>query len=274
VGFFGKAKSYATELRVYSMAVGDLNGDGNPDLAVASVGVAVLLGNGNGGFGKPRLIGPGTPSSAVAIGDLNGDGNPDLAVTHPGSPPELGSGGVSVLLGNGNGGFGKPQLFDAGALFARAIGIGDFNGDGKPDLVFIRGSAFGKPEAVSVLLGNGDGSFGPATEYSAGFEALSLAIGDLNGDGKPDLAVDSPEFTGGASTSCSAMVMGASAREITTASAATPSRLRSAISTATASPTSRSPTSAPMRSRSCSAMVTGAWCRRRTSLPATGPTRS
>jgi hypothetical protein len=197
LGFFGKAKSFATELRAYSMAVGDLNGDGNPDLAVANVGVAVLLGNGNGGFGKPRLIGPGTPSSAVAIGDLNGDGNPDLAVTQPGSPAEFGSGGVSVLLGNGNGGFGKPQLFDAGALFARAIGIGDFNGDGKPDLVFIRGSAFGKPEAVSVLLGNGDGSFGPATEYSAGFEALSLAIGDLNGDGKPDLAIDSPEYTGG-----------------------------------------------------------------------------
>ena len=197
LGFFAKAKSFPTELKGYSMAVGDLNGDGNSDLAVASVGVAVLLGNGNGGFGKPRLTGPGTPSSGVAIGDLNGDGNPDLAVTHPGSPPELGSGGVSVLLGNGNGGFGKPQLFDTGALFARAIGIGDFNGDGKPDLVFIRGSAFGKPEAVSVLPGNGDGSFGPATEYSAGFEALSLAIGDLNADSKPDLAIDSPEYTGG-----------------------------------------------------------------------------
>ncbi len=199
LGFFGKAKSYATELRAYSMALGDLNGDGNPDLAVASAGVAVLLGNGNGGFGKSRLIGPGAPSSAVAIGDLNGDGNPDLAVTHPGVVPELGPGGVSVLLGNGKGGFGKPQSFAAGTP-AGGVVIGDLNGDGKPDLVFTHGSAFGKPEAVSVLLGNGDGSFGPATDYAAGSEPTSIAIGDLNGDGKLDLAVDSPESTGGAVT--------------------------------------------------------------------------
>jgi len=178
LGFYGKAKIFPTELRAYSMAVGDLNGDGKGD------------------FGKPRLIGPGAPSSAVAIGDLNGDGSPDLAVTHPGAVPVQGGGGVSVLLGNGKGDFGKPQLFAAGTP-AGGIAIGDLNGDGKLDLAFTRGSAFGKPEAVAVLLGNGDGSFGPATEYSAGFEPGSLAIGDLNGDGKPDLAVDSPEPSGG-----------------------------------------------------------------------------
>jgi len=201
LGFFSKAKSFATELDVGSMTVGDLNGDGNPDLAVASFrgGVSVLFGNGDGGFGKPKLIGPGTPSSAIAIADLNGDGSPDLAVTHPGVVPELGPGGVSVLLGNGKGGFDKPQLFAAGTP-AGGVAIGDLNGDGKPDLVFTRGSAFGKPEGVCVLLGNGDGTFGPATEYVAGFEPTSVAIGDLNGDGKPDLVVDSPEPVGGAVT--------------------------------------------------------------------------
>jgi hypothetical protein len=197
LGFFGKAKSFPTELRAYSMAVGDLNGDRKPDVAVASAGVAVLFGNGKGGFGKPRLIGPGTPSSAVAIGDFNGDGNPDLAVTHPGVVPVQGPGGVSVLLGNGKGEFGKPQLFAAGTP-AGGIAIGDLNGDGKPDLVFTHGSAFGKPEAVSVLLGNGDGTFGPASEYLAGFEPGSVVIGDLNGDAFPDLVVDSPEPSGGA----------------------------------------------------------------------------
>ncbi|MGN6664710.1 MAG: FG-GAP repeat domain-containing protein [Solirubrobacterales bacterium] len=196
LGFFGKAKSFPTELRAYSMTVGDLNGDRKPDLAVAGIGVSVLLGNGRGDFGKPRLVGPGSPSSAVAIGDLNGDGNPDLAVTHPGAVPVQGGGGVSVLLGNGKGDFGKPQLFAAGTP-ARGIAIGDLNGDGKLDLVFTRGSAFGKPEAVSVLLGNGDGTFGPAGEYRAGFEPGSLVIGDLNDDGIPDLAVDSPEPSGG-----------------------------------------------------------------------------
>lgn len=198
LGFFGKPKSFATALDVGSMTAGDLNGDGNPDLAVASFrnGVSVLLGNGDGGFGKPKLIGPGTPSSAIAIADLNGDGNPDLAVTHPGVVPELGPGGVSVLLGNGSGGFGKPQSFAAGTP-AGGLAIGDLNGDGKPDLVFTRGSAFGKPEGVCVLLGNGDGTFGPATEYRAGFEPTSVAIADLNGDGIPDLVVDSPEPGGG-----------------------------------------------------------------------------
>ena len=141
LGFFGKARIFATELRAYSMAVGDLNGDRKPDLAVGGIGVSVLLGNGKGDFGKPQLFAAGTPARGIAIGDLNGDG--------------------------------------------------------KLDLVFTRGSAFGKPEAVSVLLGNGDGTFGPAAEYRAGFEPGSLVIGDLNGDGKPDLAVDSPEPSGG-----------------------------------------------------------------------------
>ena len=85
------------------MAIGDLNGDGRPDLAAANYAantVSVLLGNGDGTFGAKTDFATGTSPRSVAIGDLNGDGKPDLAVANSGSNT------VSVLLGNGDGTFG------------------------------------------------------------------------------------------------------------------------------------------------------------------------
>jgi hypothetical protein len=109
----------------------------------------------------------------VAIGDFNGDGNVDLAVAH------YFGGSVSILLGNGTGSFGAATYFPVGGS---SVAIGDFNGDGKLDL------AMASP-AISILLGDGTATFGAATSFGLETSPVSVAIGDFNGDGKPDLVV-------------------------------------------------------------------------------------
>ncbi|HVS99469.1 MAG TPA: VCBS repeat-containing protein [Solirubrobacterales bacterium] len=164
-----------------SVAIGDFNGDGKPDLAVAnrrSDSVSVLLGEGDGRFAAEADYATGSSPFSVAIGDFNGDGRPDLAVANSGSDS------VSVLLGHGDGSFAAKADYATGT-FPISVAIGDLNGDGKPDLA-VADAGSGN---VSVLLGIGDGSFTPKADYATGTEPCSVAIGDLNGDGKPDLAV-------------------------------------------------------------------------------------
>jgi hypothetical protein len=91
---------------------------------------------------------------------------------------------VSVLLGNGDGSFGSPLMYNTGA-FAAAVAIGDFNQDGNADLVAVNNGNGN----VSVLLGNGDGTFQSAQNYAAGSAADTVAVGDFNGDGFPELSV-------------------------------------------------------------------------------------
>jgi hypothetical protein len=124
---------------------------------------------------------------SVAVGDFNGDGKADLAMLHWNS-----SGSVSVMLGTGQGSFQAPVNYSVGA-YPSSVVVGDFNGDGKADLAvanygnFAAGPQLG---TVSVLLGNGDGTFQPATVFPAGgYGPSSIAIADFNGDGKADLAV-------------------------------------------------------------------------------------
>jgi len=194
---FGPKTDFATGSSPSSVAIGDLNGDGNPDLTVANRSdntLSVLLGNGDGSFGTRTdyHVADGGVFS-VAIGDLNADGNPDLVATFYGVPQwwDLTPGGVGVLLGNGDGTFGPTTTF--GAPDPRFVTIGDLNGDGKTDLAVgghLPGiETFDDVGIVWVLLGNGDGSFGAAAGYSSeGGGVNSVAIGDLNADGKPDLA--------------------------------------------------------------------------------------
>jgi hypothetical protein len=190
-----------------SVAVGDVNGDGKPDLLAVNACnssnncsgglVGVLLGNGDGTF-QPAVTynSGGYGGLAVAVADVNGDGKPDLLVANcAGNNGNCNGndGVVGVLLGNGDGTFQTPVAYDSGGYDTNSVAVGDVNGDSKPDLICANDSS--PVGTVGVLLGNGDGTFQPAVTYNSdsqqaiGSASLSLAVADVNGDGKPDLLV-------------------------------------------------------------------------------------
>jgi FG-GAP-like repeat/FG-GAP repeat len=183
-GGFSEAGTFATGPKPIGVSTGDFNGDGIPDLAVVNSGldnVSILLGNGNGTFGTAANFGAGQTPIYVATGDFNGDGKLDLAVTNSAGK------NVSILLGNGNGTFSAPTNFATGSE-PEFIAVGDLNGDGKLDLA-IANAAEGQG-TVSVLFGNGNGTFQPAvTLTTGGSESQGIAIADFNGDSKPDIVV-------------------------------------------------------------------------------------
>ncbi len=130
-------------------------------------------------FSNQTTFAAGSSPNSVAVGDFNGDSRPDLAVAN------LNSSNVSVLLGNGSGGFGAQTTFAAG-IGPVSVAVGDFNGDSRPDLA----AANFRSNNVSVLLGNGSGGFSAQTTFAVGDRAPnSVAVGDFNGDSRPDLAV-------------------------------------------------------------------------------------
>jgi hypothetical protein len=188
-GTFQTAETYdAGSGLASSLAVADVNRDGKPDLLVANgESVAVVLGNGDGTFQAPVNCG-GSEAQAVAVADVNGDGKPDLLVADGGN-----NGGVSVLLGNGDGTFQTAVTYGSGGYVAQSVAVADVNGDGKPDLVVANACADSNCDTngvVGVLLGNGDGTFQTAVPYSSvGYYGTSVAVADVNGDGKPDLLV-------------------------------------------------------------------------------------
>jgi hypothetical protein len=205
-GTFGEATTYdsgGNEPR--SVAVGDLNGDGAPDIAIANfcvwianqcsfTTVGVLLGHGDGTF-EPAVswnLG-GNSTLSIAIADVNGDGKNDLL-----APVEAAFGfGVALLAGNGDGTFQAPRITVVGSVGLNAIAVADINADGLPDVV-IAGYDFDaggfSHGVVGVLLGHGDGTFTPSpTQHTGGpaggFVEGPFAIGDLNHDGTLDVAV-------------------------------------------------------------------------------------
>jgi hypothetical protein len=167
---------------------GDFNHDGLLDVASLSAApavVAVLLGNGNGTFQAPVDYSVGTTlnPSGFAMGDFNGDGNLDFAIV---AENAITPGIVTIMLGNADGTF-QPPLPSIPVNGAPAcIATADVNGDGRLDLVV--GYQYADDGFLSVLLGNGDGTFGLATDYAAGKYTTSLLLADFNKDGIVDIA--------------------------------------------------------------------------------------
>ena len=167
-----------------AVAVADLTGDGIPDIITANDNgntVSVLLGNGDGTFQNPDRFRVGSEADAVAVADLTGDGIPDIVTANKDDNT------VSVLLGNGDGTFQPQQTFAVGAG-ADAVAVADLTGDGIPDIVTANGGSYNNPgDTVSVLLGNGDGTFQPQRTFAVGSDPTAVAVADLTGDGNPDI---------------------------------------------------------------------------------------
>jgi len=181
-----------------SVALADVNGDGKPDLIVAQTAgtVAVLLGNGDGTFQKAvtyNTLGGYYPLS-VAVADVNADGKPDIIIANYCSYSDCFQfGSVDVLLGNGDGTFRRAVTYDTGGDGPLSVAVADVNGDGKPDII-VSNSCSNEENctngSVDVLLGNGDGTFQKAVTFNtSGYHPTSVAVADVNGDGKPDIIV-------------------------------------------------------------------------------------
>jgi hypothetical protein len=166
----------------FGMARSDFNNDGNLDLAIASATdplMGVLLGDGAGNFGPITnyTIGPGGERFDVVSDDFNNDGNQDLAV------PNTNNNTISVLLGDGTGGFGPLQTYAVG-IYPVGMVSGDFNADTHSDLAVT--NAF--DGTISVLLGDGAGGFAAQQTYIAGIVPVGIVTADFDYTPIPDLS--------------------------------------------------------------------------------------
>ena len=188
---FAAAVNYPVGASPTGVVVGDFNGDGKPDIAVANSvdgSVSILLGNGDGTFKAATVFTAGIGPGSIAIGDFNNDGKLDLAVFKQGDGASV-AGAVSILLGKGDGTFQAPQTVTL-ALTATAMAVADFNLDKKSDLAVSNHDSNTGNVTVDILLGNGDGTFQAAKTSPVVPTGTGLfAVADFDNDTKPDLAV-------------------------------------------------------------------------------------
>ena len=194
-----------------ALAIADVNGDGKPDLLVASTcmvndcstgEVSVLLGNGNGTFNAPvSYSSGGAGATSLAVSDVNGDKKADIVVANCGpfglntcGVANSGNGVLGVLIGNGDGTFQTAVKYDSGGKAAASVAVADINRDNNPDLLVADecgSTSTCLPGSAGVLLGNGDGTFQPAVVYDTKYDVGYISAEDVSGDGNLDLLLAS-----------------------------------------------------------------------------------
>ena len=204
-GTFRAGASYQTSVRNGTWITGgDFNGDGKLDLALASTNcqfvpcpagvVSVFLGHGDGTFSNPANFGSAPAPFFIVAADINGDGKVDLitannCVSNCGNAAPL---AVSVLLGDGKGGFQKSIDTELdNKQYAFWIAVGDLNGDGIPDLAtsdYCLSGCNPLDSTMSILLGNGNGTFTAGGDYTLPGGLTSIVMQDFNRDGFLDIA--------------------------------------------------------------------------------------
>ena len=185
--------SKTTHTGLFHPLVADLNGDGRMDIAGTTfpgTNAGVLINNGSGGFAPLVAYPAGGDVMSIGGGDLNGDGRFDLVVTINQADIAL-----ALLMGNGDGTFAAPvHLPNTAVADSPAVVVTDLDKDGFQDIVVAHsfncyGSGCVNSSKMSVLMGNGNGTFLPSRDFDVGVGMAAIAVGDFNRDGIKDLVV-------------------------------------------------------------------------------------